>query len=200
MSKVNYSTKQINKPSKQHTYDSRKSLPLWEEEINDQTGAAVGWLSLYHLEGTEEFVVLYSDLAKRRVCRSAADAKAKKAEELANAEFAKEPETIEIDGQTYHIMSLGNSVTVTVDGEDFTAYKPTVSGGRINISRHYTDTAEWIYDVTENYLGKFIITAWKTLNPDRFAALPSTPEQLEERNRRWLEEEAAAFAAEKQSA
>jgi hypothetical protein len=184
MSKVNYSTKQINKPSKQHTYDSRKSLPLWEEEINDQTGAAVGWLSLYHLEGTEEFVVL----------------KAKKAEELANAEFAKEPETIEIDGQTYHIMSLGNSVTVTVDGEDFTAYKPTVSGGRINISRHYTDTAEWIYDVTENYLGKFIITAWKTLNPDRFAALPSTPEQLEERNRRWLEEEAAAFAAEKQSA
>ncbi len=182
-----FQSESIHKPAKQYTPNVRTGAPLWEEEVNDLTGASVGWLSLFHIEGTEGFRVEFRDLAKRRVIDDAVDAKAEKAKVIATEKLMASPHldamTIEVDGTTFEVRDLRWE-----DEED-----RQIS---VNAHPHYAKPENWIYDETENQVGKFIIAGWRALNPERFLALAKTPEELEARNRKWAQEDAAASAAE----
>ena len=182
-----FHTEFCNKPAKLYTPDLRTGRPLWEEEVNDLTGASVGWLSLFHLEGTEEFRVEFRDLAKRRAIDDAVDAKAEKAKVIAAEKLAASPHfvamTIEVDGTSFEVRDLRWE-----DEED----------RQISVTAHphYAKQEDWIYDETDNKVGKFIIAGWKAMHPEKLAALAKTPEELQLRNRKWAQEDAEASAAE----
>jgi len=179
-----YQSENINKPAKPYNPDLLTGRPLWEEQVNDLTGRSAGWLSLFHIEGSDQFLVQYCDLAKRRAIDDAVDAKAEKAKALATEKFAE--------------FGYLTALTVEVEGTTFDAYRSGWECSHdnevhINAYPHYANPEDWIYDLTDNKLGKFIIAGWKALNPEAFAALPKTAEELEQQRRESAAEETAAL-------
>ncbi len=147
----------INKPAKKHNPNLHIATVLWEEDINDSTGYAIGWLGLFTVEETGEFLVQYRDHVKRHSIDAPVRAKARTAMAIVSEKFT----------ESEHLEDL----TVEVEGMRFKAHRCLWECEEIFIDAHpnYAKPEQWIYDLTDNCIGRFIIAGWEAKQKE-FAA------------------------------